>query len=153
MYQIGDAVVYPPYGAGYVRDIVNEENTKYYTIELLLTNMTISVPSHSNKFRLANSEAELKKAFSSKKSLEIANRLPSNKKRMKAYEQVLIEGDLQSVINIWNFLFAKKTQNGLNQIERDVYQKVEEMLVSEIMVASNLTMDRAKKWLQLNVLN
>lgn len=153
MYQIGDAVVYPPYGAGYVRDIVKEENTKYYTIELLLMQMKISVPSSSNKFRLANSEAELKKAFSSTKNIKIANNLPSNKKRMEAYEQILIEGDLESVISIWNILFEKKNQNGLNQLERDVYQKVEEMLVSEIMIASNLTLDRAKDWLRMYAIN
>lgn len=64
-----------------------------------------------------------------------------------------IEGDLESVINIWNILFEKKNQNGLNQLERDVYQKVEEMLVSEIMIASNLTLDRAKDWLRMYAIN
>ncbi len=158
MFQIGDAVVYPPYGAGYVKDIVEEENIAkeqetYYMIEFLLTDMSILVPSDSKKFRSVNSKAALKKALTAANDKDFEKKFPSNKNRMKEYEKILIEGDLQSVSNIWNILFEKKSQNGLNQMERDVYQKVEEMLVSEIMVVNNYSLEDARIWLHANGLN
>lgn len=158
MFQIGDAVVYPPYGAGYVKDIVEEENIEkeqetYYMIEFLLTDMSILVPSNSKRFRLVNSKDELKKALQTTYDKEIAKKLPTNKNRMKEYEKILLEGELQSVTNIWNILFEKKNQNGLNQMERDVYQKVEEMLVSEIMVVNNFSLEDAREWLHANAIH
>ena len=100
-----------------------------------------------------NADSAQRAYLERRQPVEQPKNLPSNKKRMEAYEQILIEGDLESVINIWNILFEKKNQNGLNQLERDVYQKVEEMLVSEIMIASNLTLDRAKDWLRMYAIN
>ncbi|OLO27916.1 hypothetical protein BTR23_19085 [Alkalihalophilus pseudofirmus] len=154
MFQVGDEVVYPPYGAGFVSAIeekcIQGKQEKYYVINLILDDLSVSLPlhrlSHKNIRSVMNFK-ELSYVFSSLVPVHTDIKMYPLHQKQKFYEKILLEGDIQLIAKILQALVQKKRESGLNQSEREIYSKYFNMIVSEIMIIKKLILQDAENLL------
>ncbi|WP_216831362.1 CarD family transcriptional regulator [Alkalihalobacterium elongatum] len=151
MFQVGDEIVYPPYGAGYVIAIeeksIQDEKEKFYVFDLLLNELNVALPFRlvsKRNVRSVMSFGDLNDIFGNLVNANSKVSLFPLHKKLKQYENVLIKGDMESIAVIMQALVRKKIKSSLNSTERELYNKFHNMVVSEIMISKNILLDEAE---------
>ncbi|MDE5416032.1 CarD family transcriptional regulator [Alkalihalobacterium chitinilyticum] len=151
MFQVGDEVVYPPYGAGYVIAIeektIQDEKEKFYVIELLLNELNVTLP-----FNLVN-KRNIRSVLSFRDLSDVFTNLIHDKtevslfplhQKLKKYENILIKGEMTPIAKVIQALVRKKVKSSLNSTERELYNKYFNMVVSEIMISKKILTEEAE---------
>ncbi|WDC85506.1 CarD family transcriptional regulator [Caloramator sp. mosi_1] len=151
MFNIGDKIYHPKFGAGSIVNIEEKEILKeikrYYMIKFIIDDIEIMLPVDYNshkKVRKVIKEEELKIIF--RKMSESPNKLPSKWiDRLKLYELILSEGDAYKIaetIRDINFLSSKKQ---LSKSEDKILDNFILFLSSEISIILNVSIEEAKQ--------
>lgn len=145
MFKVGDAVVYPPYGAGYVSRIekkcfLNREET-YHVFELLHEDLSIFVPSHQildKNIRLAMNLKTMRNNVYRHGPLTHELKTNSPNRTNMLYEKILLTGNIVTTLSVMTAFLQKKRRQGLSQTDREIYRKYHETLVSEVIVTERV---------------
>lgn len=151
MFKIGDQVVYPSHGAGTIEGI--EEKTvlgkkrSYLVIQMLTSDLTVSVPEErANEVGLrpvitSNEIAAVYEILSQEQSEMEANW----NKRFRANMEKIKGGDIAEVAEVYRNLFIRDRERGLSTGERKMLSDVQQMLISELALASGKTPEVVQK--------
>lgn len=154
MFTIGEKISYPMHGAGVIigieeKDILNEKR-QYYVLKLAHSDMKVMVPVENSKkigVRDIIDEEELQDV---KKVLESeSSSMPKNwNKRSRENMDKLKTGDLCKVAEVVRNLMRNDSKKKLSTGEKRILTTAVELLVSEIVLAKNITADTAEKMIQ-----
>ncbi len=144
MYAIGDKIVYPMHGTGFIEDVearnIGGKQIDYYVIRILNGNIKLYLPVNSKsdiKLRPVSSREEAKKVLRDFETEEVETdivwqkRYQFNLKRLK-------EGDLESVARVVRELIVRDITHGLSTEDRKMYILARGILAKEIAVVLGL---------------
>ena len=161
MFSIGDAVVHPILGAGFItgqtKKRLLDKNLEYFEIEIIGNNETkVMVPvenAASLGLRHAVSEDELEKVLEVLSST--AEELPDdNKKRKILLNQRFETPGIYQIAKLVRDLEWRKAQGkSINTTGRKLYDKAMDFLVREIAVAQDVQMRFAQSKVQEALVN
>ena len=158
MFEIGDKILYPLYGAGFIEDITEREFSgrlvKYYILRLVFGRMEPSVPVETSEAlglrhiispdRLADVSARL--------SLPPEKEEPNWNKRYKLNMDRLRTGDILQVCDIFRTLYARNARKALSTGEMKVLTQSRQILFSELMLVSGMNEDETSDFVR-NAMN
>ena len=151
MYQIGDKVVHPMYGAGVVDSIVQKlvggVLRDYYILELPNRSMVVMVPTENCEeigVRPVVDEEQADRVLAAIPEIQVEmtanwnHRYRENMERMKS-------GDLFEVARVIKGLTIRDQDRGLSTGERKMLHSAKQILISEIVLSKSVSYESAEE--------
>ena len=136
MYQIGDKVVHPMYGAGVVESIVQKTVDSvvrdYYILQLPNRSMVVMVPTEADRVLAAIPEIQVEM------TANWNHRYRENMERMKS-------GDLFEVARVIKGLTIRDQKRGLSTGERKMLHSARQILISEIVLSKSVSYESVEE--------
>lgn len=154
MFNIGDRVVYPMHGAGVIEAVEEKDvegaTENYYVIRLSMGEMKIMVPvSNVNLVgvREVIGKEEVMKVLDVLKS---KNTLMSSNwnRRYRANMEKIKSGNIYEVAEVVKNLSLRDREKGLSTGERKMLENARQILLSELVLAQNVTEDQVEAMLE-----
>lgn len=153
MFDIGDKIVYPMYGAGIVEDIEEnssqENNDKYYVIHIPNGNMKIRLSAKKSEalgireVKQMDYIAEIMKVVSERTIV-----VPENwNLRYKVNLEKIKTGKLEAVAEVVKNLNMREKQRGLSGVEKKMLNNAKQIIVSEIAYSNEIAKEKAEELL------
>jgi CarD family transcriptional regulator len=145
MFNIGDKIVYPMHGAGIIEKIeeneVLGERQKFYIMRLPLGDMKVMIPMGGMEeigLRQVISPEEVGKVIDVLQG-EMTKMSPNWNRRYRANMCKLKTGDIYEVAEVVRNLSIRDQLKGLSTGERRMLDNAKQILVSELVLAKNMT--------------
>ena len=159
MYSVGDRIVYPMHGAGIIESIEEKEilgnKQSYYVVRIPIGDMKVMIPTKNITgigIRNVISEQDADKVFSVLKE----ENSDSNSNWNKRYRENLVKiksGNIYEVADVVKSLMLRERDKGLSTGERKMLNSAKQILVSELVLAKNMSAveveDRINKFLNI----
>ena len=150
MYEVGDKIVYPMYGAGVIESIEEKEilgeKKKYYVMKMPFGEMRLMIP--INKANSIGIRAVVDKSVADRvlSSLEDRNiEQTSNWNRRYRENMIKIKsGNVFDVADVVKALTIRDRQRGLSTGERKMLNNAKRILISELVFAENMEPDEVE---------
>lgn len=152
LFNKGDKIVYPMYGAGVIEDM--EEKTidgcknLYYVLQIPVGNLKIMI-SASKADALG-----LRKVSSSSEVLDIIRgvtpiSMPDNwNVRYKENMERIKSGELKKVVEVFKTLIFRERQKSLSSAEKKMLGTTKQIILSEIIISQGIDKARAEQILE-----
>ncbi len=144
MYSIGDKIVYPMHGTGYIEDIETKEiggkPADYYIIHILNGNIKLCLPIESKaelQLRKITPKDEAINILSDFENQEIDTSITWNKRYQINMER-LKKGDMASVAQVVKELMIRDATNGLSTGDRKMLILSRHILVTEMALVLDM---------------
>lgn len=150
MYKIGDKVVYPMHGAGVIEAIEEKEvlgeKRQYYILRLPVGDMKVMIPINNCQ------EVGLREVIDRdgvRKVMGILSQQSSNmstnwNRRYRANLEKIKSGDIYEVAEVVRNLVNRDREKGLSSGERKMLENARQILISELVLATELAEDKAQ---------
>ncbi|MEK4028087.1 MULTISPECIES: CarD family transcriptional regulator [Bacillaceae] len=155
MFQVGDKVFYPMYGAGVIEAIEEREiqgkTQEYCVIAIPLSKMDVMIPVKvikKSRIRSITSRKVAKEILSdfdnkvSDCSLSWKERLKKNTEKMKT-------GEMQDTAEVVRDLLHYEREKALNSVEKQLLDRAKRILISELIMIKDITENEAAELLKL----
>lgn len=154
MYKIGDKVVYPMHGAGIIEAIEEKEvlgeKRQYYILRLPVGDMKVMIPINNCR------EVGLREVIDDegvRKVIGILGEESSNmstnwNRRYRANLEKIKSGDVFEVAEVVRNLVNRDKEKGLSSGERKMLENARQILISELVLATELEEDKAQSLLE-----
>ncbi len=140
MYAIGDKIVYPMHGTGYIENIETKEiggrKADYYAIHIINGNIDLCLPVESKaelQLRPITPAKEASRILSDFENQEIDTNITWNKRYQINMER-LKKGDMESVAQVVKELMIRDVTNGLSTGDRKMLILSRHILVTEMAI-------------------
>ncbi len=147
MYSIGDKVVYPMYGAGIIEAIEEQEfqgvTSKYYVMKMPMGDMKVMIPMlNAEKIGIRNviDAIEADKVLEEFSSIETECDLSWNKRYRENMVKIK-EGNIYEVARVVKMLMTRDREKGLSTGEKKMLSSAKQILVSELVLAKNISQE------------
>jgi len=148
MYQKGDKIVYPPYGAGVIEDIeeqeVDGEIQIYYVLHIPVGNLKImisAIKAESQRVRPIHSGEEIRGMISC--AAEIS--MPDNwNQRYKENMERIKTGELTQVAIVFYNLLLRERERGLSTAEKKIMTTAKQIILSELILSLSVDKNEAE---------
>lgn len=147
MFSIGDYIAHPLHGAGVIENIVTRrisgQQRDYYVLKLPVGDMVVMVPvagCENIGVRSIISKAEAERVMDAFKSIDIAMTSNWNKRYRENMDRIK-SGDLLSVAAVVKGLMSRDNERGLSTGERKMLHSAKQILISELVIATQLDYD------------
>ncbi|MGI6621058.1 MAG: CarD family transcriptional regulator [Bacillota bacterium] len=149
MFRVGDRVVYPMHGAGTIEGIEQREilgkTHKYYVLQLPISDMKVMIPVDNTE------EIGLRDVIKPSQVDEVlavlrqaSTPMSSNwNRRYRNNLEKIKSGDIFQVASVVRNLSARNKEKGLSTGERKMLESAKEILLSELILASDWDRDEA----------
>ncbi len=145
MFSIGDKIVYPMHGAGVIEAIEEREilgtRRKYYIMRIPLDDMKVMIPMDNIEgigIRQVISKEEVESVMAVLEANE--TRMPQNwNRRYRANIDRIKTGDIFEVAEVVRNLVLRDREKSLSTGERKILNNARQILVSEIILAAELS--------------
>ncbi|MCI9557098.1 CarD family transcriptional regulator [Oscillospiraceae bacterium 50-16] len=150
MFQVGDKVVHPMYGAGIVDSIVQKQvdgvERDYYILKLPNRSMVVMVPTDSSEeigVRPVVDREQADRVLAAIPEIQVEmtanwnHRYRENLERMKS-------GDLYEVAWVIKGLTARDARRGLSTGERKMLHSAKQILISELVLSKSVSYESAE---------
>lgn len=154
MFSIGDYIAHPMHGAGVIDGIVSKRidgaDREYYVLKLPVGDMLVLVPvigCENIGVRQIISADEARQVLAAFPGIEVSMTQNWNKR----YRENMVKiksGNPMDVAEVVKGLMARDSERGLSTGERRMLHSAKQILISEIVIALNLTYEQVE--LQLN---
>lgn len=150
MYKIGDKVVYPMHGAGIIESIEEKEilgeKRQYYILKLPVGDMKVMIPINNCRevgLREVIDRDGVKRVMGILK--EQGTGMSANwNRRYRANLEKIKSGDIYEVAEVVRNLINREKEKGLSSGERKMLENARQILISELVLATELEEDRAQ---------
>lgn len=140
MFEIGDKVLYPMYGAGIIDGIEERkilgEKKKYFTMKIPFDNTSAMIPIDTCEtigVRHIISEDEAKKVLAEFREETVSEDENWNKRHRENIAKMRT-GDIHQLISVVKGLMIRDKKKGLSTSERKMYVVAKQVFVSEIVL-------------------
>lgn len=153
MFKIGDKVVYPMHGAGVIEAIEEKEvlgeKRQYYILRLPVGDMKVMIP-------ISNGEGvglrEVIDRDGVQKVLHVLREQcsamsPNWNRRYRANLEKIKSGNVYEVAEVVRNLIKRDREKGLSSGERKMLENARQILISELVLATELEEDKAQSML------
>lgn len=147
MFQTGDKVVHPMYGAGEIGGIeekrMNGVVRSYYVLKLHMGGMLIMVPVDSSEaigVRPVMDKEQGDKVIASFGEIEVEFEQNWNR-RYRENMLRLKSGDLLEVVRVMKGLMLREAERGLSTGERKMLQQARQVLISELIFSQECSQE------------
>ncbi|HAF66813.1 MAG: CarD family transcriptional regulator [Bacillota bacterium] len=149
MFRVGDRVVYPMHGAGTIEGIEQKEilgkTHKYYVLQLPISDMKVMIPVDNTEeigLRDVIEPSEVPKVLEVLKqdSTPMSNNW---NRRYRTNLEKIKSGDIYEVASVVRNLSARNKEKGLSTGERKMLESAKEILLSELILASDWDREEA----------
>lgn len=149
MFRVGDRVVYPMHGAGTIEGIEQKEilgkTHKYYVLQLPISDMKVMIPVDNTE------EIGLRDVIKPSQVDEVLNILRQDStpmssnwnRRYRNNLEKIKSGDIYEVASVVRNLSARNKEKGLSTGERKMLESAKEILLSELILASDWDREEA----------
>ncbi|WP_026478129.1 CarD family transcriptional regulator [Alkaliphilus transvaalensis] len=145
MYNIGDRIVYPMHGAGIIEAIEEKEilgtTRKYYILRIPLDDMKVMIPIDSIDgvgIRPVITKEEVENVIGVLEANE--TKMPQNwNRRYRANMDRIKSGDIFEVAEVVRNLVLRDREKALSTGERKILNNARQILMSEIILAGDLS--------------
>lgn len=149
MFRVGDRVVYPMHGAGTIEGIEQKEilgkTHKYYVLQLPISDMKVMIPVDNTE------EIGLRDVIKPSQVPEVLNVLKQDStpmssnwnRRYRSNLEKIKSGDIFEVASVVRNLSARNKEKGLSTGERKMLESAKEILLSELVLASDWDREEA----------
>lgn len=151
MFKIGDYIAHPMHGAGVIESIVtkkiNSTERDYYVLKLPVGDMIVMVPvigCEDIGVRSIISRGEAEKVFDAFKELEISMTQNWNKRYRENMDKIK-SGNLIDVAAVVKGLMRRDGERGLSTGERKMLHSAKQILISELVIATDSDYDKVEK--------
>lgn len=155
MYNVGDRVVYPMYGAGIVEGIEDKEIDgvvkSYYVLKIPIGDLKIMVSVEKAE------KVGLRNIIPAEEVIHIVNEaepisMSSNwSERNKQNVERLKTGDLLTIMRVFKTLVLKEKKKSLSSIEKKLLGTAKQIILSEIILSQNIDKQGAEHLLMNGV--
>lgn len=150
MFKIGDKVVYPMHGAGIIEAIEEKEvlgeTRHYYILRLPVGDMKVMIPIATCKevgLREVIDDDGVEKVFGILR--EKSTIMSDNwNKRYRANLEKIKSGNIYEVAEVVRNLINRDREKGLSSGERKMLENARQILISELVLATEMAEDNAK---------
>ncbi len=149
MFKIGDKVVYPMHGAGVIEAIEEKEvlgeRRKYYILRLPVGDMKVMIPTSNGKeigLRAVVDWEGVQKVFHILRGQSSAMS-PNWNRRYRANLDKIKSGSIYEVAEVVRNLVKRDREKGLSSGERKMLENARQILLSELVLATELEEDKA----------
>ncbi len=153
MFKIGDKVVYPMHGAGVIEAIEEKEvlgeRRKYYILRLPVGDMKVMIPTSNGKeigLRGVIDQEDVHKVFHILRQHATAMSTNWNR-RYRANLEKIKSGNIYEVAEVVRNLVKRDQEKGLSSGERKMLENARQILISELVLATELEEDKAQSLL------
>jgi len=144
MYQIGEKIVHPMYGAGIIESLDEKEidgvSQRYYVLQIPVGNLTIMISAakaESQGIRNIHSADEVVQIIQSITDASID--MPDNwNQRYKENMERIKSGQLSEVALVYRNLLMRERERGLSTAEKKLMTTAKQIILSELMLAKDL---------------
>ena len=157
MYKIGDQIAHPLHGAGVISAIetrrINGQNRDYYMMHIPVGDMTVMIPTETCDIIGIRPVIDADRAdviFDSIPDIEVT----SNQNWNKRYRENMVRiksGDLLEVAAVIKSLVYRDNERGLSTGERKMLHSAKQILISEIVLAQQLSYDEVEQRLYMAI--
>lgn len=141
MYQVGDRIVYPMYGAGVIEAIeerkVLGKKQSYYVMRISAGDMTVMIPQNGCEnigVRSVIDSDEAMKVLEAFKNAEVAEDSNWNKRHRENMLKIK-SGDIYKVLEVVKDLMYRDKLKGLSTSERKMFNNARQIFVSELVLS------------------
>ncbi len=141
MYQIGDRIVYPMYGAGIIESIEERiilgKKQSYYIMRISAGDMTVMIPTvgcENIGVRPVIDREEAIKVLESFRTTDI-NEDSNWNKRHRENMQKIKSGDIYKVLEVVKDLMRRDKIKGLSTSERKMFNNARQIFVGELVLS------------------
>jgi len=149
LFKIGDKVVYPMHGAGVIEAIEEKEvlgeRRKYYILRLPVGDMKVMIPTSNGKeigLRAVVDWEGVQKVFHILRGQSSAMS-PNWNRRYRANLDKIKSGSIYEVAEVVRNLVKRDREKGLSSGERKMLENARQILLSELVLATELEEDKA----------
>lgn len=151
-YGVGDKIVYPMHGAGIIEAIEEREimgaRQNYYIMRMPIGDMRVMIPMDNAEeigLRDVIDEPEADRVLAEFQNCR-TEMDPNWNKRYRENMSRIKSGDIYEVVRVVkNLMFRDKSRGGLSTGERKMLNSAKQILVSELVVAKNLTQNKVEQ--------
>ena len=150
MFKIGDKVVYPMHGAGVIEAIEEKEvlgeRRQYYILRLPVGDMKVMIPINNGAgvgLREVIDSEGVKKVFYILRQQSSAMS-PNWNRRYRANLEKIKSGNVYEVAEVVRNLMKRDREKGLSSGERKMLENARQILISELVLATELEEDKAQ---------
>lgn len=150
MFKIGDKVVYPMHGAGVIESIEEKEvlgeKRQYYILRLPVGDMKVMIPINNGE------EVGLREVVDWEGVERVLNILrqqcsamsPNWNRRYRANLEKIKSGNIYEVAEVVRNLIKRDREKGLSSGERKMLENARQILISELVLATELEEEKAR---------
>jgi len=158
MFCVGDKVVHPLHGAGVIEAITQETlvgtPARYYVFRMPSGGLTLKIPTENS------GAVGLRGLLSREKMEELLRKIPALdaemtnnwNRRYRENMEKLKSGDLLEVARVIKGLALREVRQGLSTGERKMLHSAKQVLLSELVLAKELTYEAAELLLQAAIM-
>lgn len=153
MFKIGDKVVYPMHGAGIIEAIEEKEvlgeKRQYYILRLPVGDMKVMIPISNGKevgLREVVDWEGVQRVFHILRG-QCSAMSPNWNRRYRANLEKIKSGSIYEVAEVVRNLVKRDREKGLSSGERKMLENARQILLSELVLATELEEDKAQSLL------
>lgn len=142
MFNVGDRVVYPMYGAGVVEGLENRfvdgRDVEFYVIRIPVGNLKIMVSvekAEKSGLRSIFSAEEVRSIVNTAEPISMSNNWSQ---RYKDNMAMLKTGDLFSIMQVFKTLILRERRKSLSSIEKKLLVTAKQIILSEIILSQDM---------------
>ena len=149
VFNIGDKVIHPTYGAGTIKDInekqIRDQICAYYVIELLGQTGTLMVPvSRANELGLRLPLEKPDRVFTILNSEP--DSLPADhRERQESISTGIRTGDVLKISEAVRDLAHRDRADKLTEVDLRLFRQAQDLLVGELALSQDVDMDTARE--------
>ena len=143
MFQVGDKIVHPMYGAGVIDSIVTKKVNgvvrEYYILKLPVGGMLVMIPTSNSEeigVRPVVDKDEADRLIASMPDIEVDMTQNWNR-RYRENMMRIKSGDLLEVAKVVKGLMLRDVDRGLSTGERKMLHSAKQILISELVLSQN----------------
>ena len=154
MYQVGEKIVHPLYGAGIIENLEEKEvegvMQTYYVLQIPVGNLKIMISAAkavAQGIRCIHSKDEIVGIISSIKDDEID--MPDNwNQRYKENMERIKSGKLSEVSLVFRNLLLRERERGLSTAEKKLMTTAKQIILSELILSQDIDRQEAETLLE-----
>ncbi len=153
MFKIGDKVVYPMHGAGIIESIEEKEvlgeKRQYYILRLPVGDMKVMIPINNGDgvgLREVVDWEGVEKVLNILRQ-QCSAMSPNWNRRYRANLEKIKSGDIYEVAEVVRNLIKRDREKGLSSGERKMLENARQILISELVLATELEEEKARSLL------
>lgn len=151
MFNVGDRVVYPMYGAGVIESIeervIDGKSLTYYVLNISVGNLKIMVSkdrAEKGGLREICPADEVRSIVSKTRPIEMSDNWNL---RYKENLEKLKTGDLFKITEVFKTLIMRERNKSLSSVEKKLMGTAKQIILSEIILSQNVDKPDAEKLL------